>query len=125
MKKTSPPADVRAREYELTYLLPTFYTDGEARKLQSSIEEMIGKFQGSDIKVEPWGKQRLAYSLRRGGKKHTEAVYTHLKFTLPSIQAPLLDAQVKLKPEILRYLLVVSEPTPPSTELVAPTTATE
>lgn len=86
------------KEYEISYLLKT----EEAAK---NVLEFL-KSQGADITVEgPVNKITLAYKI----KNETSAYFGYAHFTAsPAIIKPVSDA-LKMKPEILRTLII----TPP------------
>ncbi|HYD34631.1 MAG TPA: 30S ribosomal protein S6 [Vitreimonas sp.] len=101
--------DEVVRKYELTYLLPAVYTDAEMSKISEGVVTSLKKHKAEVVKNEPWGKKKLAYRLKHGGKMHTEAHYFHVVFNLPSLKAPELERDVYLQTEIMRHLLVVAE----------------
>lgn len=106
------PADARIRQYELTYVLPASYTSDEAGKVHSKIADTITKLKGKVVSQEDWGKLNFAYKIKHLGKNYFEGVYTHLVVELDRKQMPVLERELKLSQELLRYLVVIAEPTP-------------
>lgn len=106
------PADTRIRQYELTYILPASYTSDEAAKIHTKIASAIDKLKGSLVSQEDWGKRELAYKIKHAGKSYTEGVYTHLVVELDRQHVASLERELMLNQQLLRYLLVIAEPTP-------------
>lgn len=102
-------ADVQPRQYELTYLLPASYTEAELASFNESIAELVTKYKGSVDSQENWGKKDMAYTIKKGGKRHSEAHYVHLVMTLPATKINEFERDVYLNEKIVRHLLVVAE----------------
>ncbi len=103
-KKTSP-----VREYELTYLVGTGYTTTELNLVQDAIVTLIGKNGGEILETLDWGKKPLAYVIKKDGKAYQEALYTHIRLTLPADQVASLSKNIDFKREIIRSLLIVKK----------------
>ncbi len=106
------PADARLRQYELTYVLPASYTSDEAGKVHTKISDTLAKFKGSVVSKEEWGKHEFAYKIKHGGKSYIEGVYTHLVIELDRKHMAALERELMLNQQLLRYLIVIAEPTP-------------
>lgn len=100
------------RSYELTYLLPVGFTDTELNKLKAGIQALIEKHQGKVTATEEWGKNKLAYAIKHGGKMHAEAVYVHTVFTGDPGRVQALDRDMFLQPQVIRHLLVLAQAAP-------------
>jgi len=100
---------VETRTYELTYLVPTTYTDSEAAKIKDEFVSSIAKLKGTVISADSWGKKAMAYKIRHKGKAHSEAYYTHIIFSMDPAQTPVFENQVKLHADIMRHLCVKAE----------------
>src|SRR6185369_7754901 len=94
--------EVQVRIYELTYLLPGTMSDQEIEKAKSEIDALLKKHKAEVMSVEDWGKKPLAYIMTDEGKKHTDAVYVHIVFKLPSLKAPKLERDVFLTAKVMR-----------------------
>lgn len=106
------PADTRLRQYELTYILPASFTSDEAGKVHDRIKTTLEKQKGTIVSQEDWGKLSFAYKIKQGGKTYTEGVYTHLVIEIDRKHVPALEHALVLDQQLLRYLLVIAEPTP-------------
>lgn len=95
------------REYELTYLVGSGYTTSELSSIQDAIVTLVGKNGGEIVETQDWGKKPLAYKIKKDGKAHEEAVYTHLVIRLSADKVAALSKSVDFKREILRSLLVL------------------
>lgn len=72
------------------------------KKLVSKLKSLVEKAKGKVGKVDEWGKQELAYPI----KKFTEGVFLLLNLDLPANAPAELEKKIKLEEEIIRYLLV-------------------
>lgn len=72
--------------------------DGVIEKVSQMITANDGQITG----VEPWGKRRLAYPIR----KKDEGYYVLMHCQLQTEAIPALERSLKLTEEVLRYLLV-------------------
>ena len=106
------PASTRIRQYELTYILPASYTTDEAGKVHTKISDTLTKYKGKIVSQEDWGKLDLAYKIKHSGKSYTEGVYTHLVIEVDRKFMPAFERDLMLNQQLLRYLLVIAEPTP-------------
>ena len=89
------------RNYEALFILKDG-TKENIEKLTTSIADGIKKNKGKILKVDEWGKRTLAYPI----KKHREAFYYKLNFSIDSLSLEKLDRAYKLNSGILRMLIV-------------------
>jgi small subunit ribosomal protein S6 len=97
------------RSYFLTYLLPETLTETEVATHKKTITDLVTRHKGSVVKVEDWGKQRMAYKIRHGSKWHLEAYYVHFTLSLEPAQVIAFERDIYLQTQIMRHLLVVAE----------------
>lgn len=90
------------REYELMYILSPEVSEEAASGLMERVGQLVTRGGGEMAKQEPWGKKKLAYSIR----EFREGLYVLSQFKLPPRQIGELERNLKLTPEILRYLLI-------------------
>jgi small subunit ribosomal protein S6 len=98
------------REYELTYLVPTGYTDTELNQIKKEIETLAKKHGGSVVKQEDWGKKPLAYRLKKAGKLIEEANYFYFELSFDPAKAKSFERDVYLNNKLIRHLFVLAEP---------------
>jgi small subunit ribosomal protein S6 len=96
------------REYELMFVLtPDLQEDGVTAATER-VSAMITSRGGEITKVEPWGRRRLAYPIRR----HLDGYYTVMRFRLDASHTDELDRNLRLTEQVLRHLIVRAEEVP-------------
>ncbi len=103
------------RKYELmTILHPEVAEEalpGELDRIFGYISavggELIDKLQDS-----PWGRRRLAYPIRSGGRDVRDGYYTVWHFELAPTQLTEIERELKLNPQVIRYIMLSWEPKP-------------
>ncbi|MCY3935501.1 MAG: 30S ribosomal protein S6 [Chloroflexi bacterium] len=91
------------RPYELTYIVRIDTSneglDGQIQQVQSWITE--GQ-QGRILREEVWGRRKLAYEIEH----QSEGFYIHYLAAIETSVLPELEQNLKLAPDVLRYLIV-------------------
>ena len=70
------PAKRWAREYEVIYILRPDVAPEDAEKIAGRVQEVMTRLNGKLIKVDVWGKRKLAYTI----KKYSRGIFTYLRF---------------------------------------------
>ncbi len=87
--------------YELLLIITPDYDESEAEALTNQVKSIIEN-GGTLLKVDPWGKKRLAYPIR----KRSEGYYVLYIFeSAPSFVAE-LNQSLRVIETILRYMVV-------------------
>ena len=87
--------------YELLLIITPDYDESEAEALTNQVKGIIEN-GGTLLKVDPWGKKRLAYPIR----KRSEGYYVLYIFeSAPSFVAE-LNQSLRVIETILRYMVV-------------------
>lgn len=90
--------------YELLLIITPDYDESEAEALTDQVKGMIEN-GGTLLKVDPWGKKRLAYPIR----KRNDGYYVLYIFeSAPSFVAE-LNQSLRVIETILRYMIVQYE----------------
>ena len=90
--------------YELLLIITPDYDESEAEALTDQVKGIIEN-SGTLLKVDPWGKKRLAYPIR----KRSEGYYVLYIFECaPSFVAE-LSQSLRVIETILRYMIVQYE----------------
>ena len=90
------------REYEVMYIIkPGFEEDKYAESIEK-YNALIQANGGEILKVEPWGKRRLAYEI----EKLREGYYVLLRINGEPELPRELERNFKIADEIMRYLVV-------------------
>lgn len=97
-----PGRILQVNKYYLTLVLKPDLSE-EARKafLEMMKKKMIGE-SGKINKEDMWGNRDLAYPV----KKNTKGYFVHYEFETDPKIAKLLDKNLRVEEDILRYLLV-------------------
>jgi len=92
-------------EYELTVLYhPDLEIDID--KALAKVEKILKENKGKIVKMDNWGKRKLAYPIR----KEDHAVYVYYDVELPGESVSKVESVLNITNEVLRYLLVKPGP---------------
>src|SRR3954469_15380069 len=64
------------------------------------------------LQDSPWGRRRLAYPIRSGGRDVRDGYYTVWHFNLGPNRIDEVERELKLDAQVIRYLMVSWEPKP-------------
>lgn len=88
--------------YETTVIIDSALRAEDLKNLGERITSFISHNGGEVVRVEEWGKRRLAYEV----KKKQYGYYLHIRFQAPPALIALLEKEYRLNESILRYLTV-------------------
>jgi len=91
--------------YETVVVIDPLAEEGVADKHLGKVRELIGSKGGNVLKVEEWGKRRLAYSI----KHRREGTYYLVEFEGQGETVAALDQYYRIQESILRYLTIARE----------------
>lgn len=98
----------RVREYELMVILHPDLSEEDLGSAVTTIEGMITG-QSGELRLTnremPWGRRRLAYPIRHGGRDVRDGFYVLIYFTAVSTALAEIERDIKLDDRIMRYLL--------------------
>jgi small subunit ribosomal protein S6 len=97
-----PVPNVDKNDYELVIIVSPEVTEEKLETRLSSISQYITDRGGTVASVDKWGKKRLAYPI----KKFVEGNYFLFKFLLPPEASRVLENNLRISEDILRYLMV-------------------
>jgi small subunit ribosomal protein S6 len=115
---THPPVTERAqgsasaraplvREYETIYIL-RFDVDAEtAERVQARVNDALEREGGKLVKVEAWGRRKLAYSLG----KQRRGVYVYLKYVGSGGLVAEVERNLKLQEAVVKFMTVQTSDT--------------
>jgi len=96
----------RLREYETIYILESNIDPDEADRVATRIKEVISARTGHLLKIENWGKRKLAYPIR----KSSRGVFVFLKYLGFEDLVSELERNLRLLDSVVRYQTVVIKP---------------
>ena len=104
---------MRERTYELMYIVdPTIGGDDEYAGIVDRINNIItgaGASLSDEEVLGPTGRRKLAYTIRHNGKDLNEGFYVLLRFRAQPSQIALIERNIKLTEQVVRYLLIVQQ----------------
>jgi len=89
-------------QYEITYIIRPTLEDPQVTELSTHFSDVVKGGGGDGIAIEPMGKRRLAYEI----KKQREGHYICMKFNGPPDCAKEAIRQLRLHDDVLRALLI-------------------
>lgn len=90
------------RRYETVVIVPVDLPDDEITGLIDRYRSIITNHKGMAIKVEKWGKRKLAYEIR----KHNKGFYVLIDFAGQSATIVELERNLKIDDKILKFMTV-------------------
>ncbi len=89
-------------QYETIFVTEPTVTDEEIDELLKGYEGVVTSAQGKVLKVEKWGKRRLAYPISR----REEGIYVLMVVECPPQMVKELERRYRMNDRILRHLTV-------------------
>jgi small subunit ribosomal protein S6 len=99
---TFTPSSDEVRLYETVVLLPVTLSEKELKEATSEVEDIFTERGGKKLHKDEWGRQGLAYPIR----KHREGQYIVYLFELAPSSLSSVDAALRLEKNVLRHLVV-------------------
>lgn len=90
------------QHYELAVIINPDVTEENIPSVLDKMTQFISQMGGATIKVDRWGRRKLAYPI----KHYREGEYVVTQFELEPDKAGELKASLRLSEEFLRYLLI-------------------
>lgn len=90
------------REYETIYIVRPEATTDQLQELNTRVKGVIEGSSGKLLKVENWGKRKLAYEI----KKNTKGIYLYWRYLAPSALVAELERNLRMIDLVIRFLSV-------------------
>jgi small subunit ribosomal protein S6 len=90
------------RHYEIIYIINPNQTDDEFNEIIEKFNNLISSQKGVIIKTQKWGKQRLAYTV----KKFNNGFYVYVDFCANPGLTTELERNLNLDDRIIKYQTV-------------------
>ena len=98
-----PEAQIlKSREYETIYILRSDVDADTADRVQARVAEVVERAKGKLVKVEAWGRRKLAYPV----KKQRRGVYVYVKYVGAGGLVQELERNLKLQDAVLKFQTV-------------------
>lgn len=97
--------NLKSREYETIYILRPDVDADTAEKVQGRVAEVVGRDSGKLVKVESWGRRKLAYPV----SKHKKGVYVYVKYIGRGGLVQELERNLKLQDAVLKFQTVQTQ----------------
>jgi small subunit ribosomal protein S6 len=90
------------REYETIYILRPETDSEQLQKVNTRLRKVIDEADGKLMRVENWGKRKLAYEI----KKHNKGIYLYWRYLAGAELVSELERTLRLLDPVIRYLTV-------------------
>lgn len=94
---------LKSKEYETIYILRSDVDADTAEKVQGRVAEVVGRDNGKLLKVESWGRRKLAYPVG----KQKKGVYIYVKYVGKGGLVQELERNLKLQDSVLKFQTVL------------------
>jgi small subunit ribosomal protein S6 len=102
--RTSGSASKKSKEYETIYILRSDVDADSAEKVQQRVADVVGRENGQLVKVEAWGRRKLAYPVA----KQKKGVYVYVKYVGKGGLVQELERNLKLADAVLKFQTVMT-----------------
>jgi len=89
------------RRYEVVFIAHPDLDENALNETTEKVKGWITAQGGEVVKVDPWGKRRMAYAIR----KRREGYYVLLEANMPPQAIAELERNMRLHEPIMRYLV--------------------
>jgi small subunit ribosomal protein S6 len=91
-----------SKQYELVYIAAPEATEEQLAALNTEVQQVVGRFEGTIEKTDVWGRRRLAYQIGR----YKEGIYVLHVINASGELVKELDRRLKVTDNIVRHLIV-------------------
>lgn len=90
-----------SRDYELAFILSPEVNEEETRAVLERVEQIVATYGGQIVKVNQWGRRRLAYPIQR----HRDGQYIFIDMILTPETVAELERMLKVSEIVLRHMM--------------------
>ncbi len=94
------------RDYELGFILNPEVSEDQTGAILERIERIVKNHDGQVVKVNQWGRRRLAYPIEH----HRDGYYVFIDMILTPETMIELDRTLKVSEEVMRHLVKKRDP---------------
>ncbi len=95
-----------SRDYELGFILNPEVSEEEIRSILDRIEQVVANYGGQIVKINQWGRRRLAYPIER----HRDGYYVFIDMILTPETVAELERTLKVSEIVLRHMMKRRDP---------------
>jgi small subunit ribosomal protein S6 len=99
---SAPHSSALAREYETIYVLRSDVDAETAERIQGRVSDALDREKGKLVKVESWGRRKLAYPIG----KQRKGVYVYLKYVGGGGLVAEVERNLKLQDSVVKFMTV-------------------
>ena len=96
---------LKSKEYETIYVLRPDVDPDTADKVQGRVAEVVARDAGKLVKVEAWGRRKLAYPVA----KHKKGVYVYVKYIGRGGLVAEVERNLKLQDAVLKFQTIQTQ----------------
>jgi small subunit ribosomal protein S6 len=89
------------RDYELGFIISPEVSEEQTRSILDRLGQIVAQHGGQVVKVNQWGRRRLAYPIKR----HRDGYYVFIDMILTPETVAELERTLKVSEIVLRYML--------------------
>lgn len=93
---------ISTRNYELAVVINGTVSEEVKNETLEKVKALIPRFNGNVVKVDDWGKRRLAYDIQ----KVREGFYYFITFEAPVSAPKEIESRIRILETVLRFLIV-------------------
>ncbi len=94
------------RDYELGFILSPEVSEEETRALLERVEQIVATYGGQIVKINQWGRRRLAYPIER----HRDGFYVFIDMILTPETVAELERTLTVSEIVLRHMVKRRDP---------------
>src|SRR2546425_2078319 len=94
------------RDYELGFILNPEVSEEQTSAILERIEKIVKNYDGQVVKVNQWGRRRLAYPIEH----HRDGYYVFIDMILTPETVLELDRNLKVSEEVMRHIVKRRDP---------------
>ncbi len=94
------------RDYELGFILNPEVSEEETRSILERIEHIVAIYGGQSVKVNQWGRRRLAYPIER----HRDGYYIFIDMILTPEAVAEIERTLRVSEIVFRYMMKRRDP---------------
>jgi len=95
-----------SRDYELGLIINPEVSEEETRAVLDRVEQIVANYGGQIVRVNQWGRRRLAYPIER----HREGFYVFVDMILTPETVSELERTLKVSETVLRHMTKKRDP---------------